>query len=353
MTYKLNKSTLTFFGLFLVGFLIAALGIYFLPERFFFDADTIIKDKSNEIGLIGSYPFTIWFYHVTGLKNLHFSIIGILQYSFSVFLLYKIGIPKAFKIVNVKNSLVYLSLFMLAMFLCMPTKEFINFTYMFLIVLVLKRKKNYLLSIFSIILLLLLFGFFFREYYLLVAVIAIFLYLISKIKINNRKIAVFSYGLLVVIALSLSYGAIKGKHMSESSREGINMLRKGGKATNSIIISPVNTKTWYGETIGIYYGFFSVNIPVNGFKHILKPQIILFVFWQLFLFIILLIRYEKVLKKGTKNNFEIWGFYIVFSYFICQGVFEPDLGSAIRHKMGIFPLIYFTLYYDSFRKKIQ
>ena len=31
-----------------------------------------------------------------------------------------------------------------------------------------------------------------------------------------------------------------------------------------------------------------------------------------------------------------------------QGVFEPDLGTSIRHKIGFLPLIYFALYYDRF-----
>jgi hypothetical protein len=40
-------------------------------------------------------------------------------------------------------------------------------------------------------------------------------------------------------------------------------------------------------------------------------------------------------------------------FFIVQGIFEPDLGTSIRHKIGLFPLIYFALYYEDFRKDIR
>ena len=59
------------------------------------------------------------------------------------------------------------------------------------------------------------------------------------------------------------------------------------------------------------------------------------------------------MKEGRNENYELWLFYMLFSYFVVQGVFEPDLGSAVRHKIGILPLIYYLLYYEDFRKKLS
>jgi len=105
---------------------------------------------------------------------------------------------------------------------------------------------------------------------------------------------------------------------------------------NSMISSLVKPETWYGETIGILYGFVSINIPVNGLKHLLSPQIIAFVIWDIFLFCILLVFFSGCLKNRKKYKYELWILLISFSYFIVQGIFKSDLGTAIRHKMGVF-----------------
>lgn len=354
MNLKINKSIGVFLLLFLLGGLISMLSFYILPERFFYDTDTIVYDRYNEIGLIGSYPFSIWFYSITGLKHLHFSLIGLIQYSIVIFILYKIGVPERFDKLSIKNMLVYLAFIMIAIFLSMPTKEFITFLYMALIVFILNKSKSYSTKNIILILgLLLFFGYFFRPYYILVAIVSFVFYAVSRINFKKKKIATIFYGISVTIIMSLSYGLVKGEFISQKTRETINEARSGGAATNTVITSPISTDTWYGESFGIVYGFFSVNFPVNSLKFIKSPQIIIFVIWQLLFFIILIMRYDKCLKKGVVYNREIWMFYIMFSFFIIQGVFEPDLGSAIRHKMGVFPIIYFVLYYDTFRKKIQ
>ena len=179
------------------------------------------------------------------------------------------------------------------------------------------------------------------------------MYWVTCIKISNRTFATLFYGIALIIFLSLSYGFVQGQFFSEQSRELINNARMGSVDANSSIVSAVKADTWYGEIIGILYGFFTVNVPLNGLKHIFSPQIVLFVIWQLFLFSILLVRLARCIKAKKEYVYELWILLFVFSFFILQGVFEPDLGSAIRHKMGVFPLIYYALYYDHFRKALQ
>ncbi len=101
-------------------------------------------------------------------------------------------------------------------------------------------------------------------------------------------------------------------------------------------------------------GFMAVNVPiVEAIKHILSPQVLAFVLWQLLIFYILFVRFSRCLKNRKQYQFELWILLILFAYFIVQGIFEPDLGTSIRHKIGLFPLIYFALYYEHFRKDIQ
>lgn len=354
MKTKIEKSKAAFLLIAAANLFVAAITFFILPPKFFYDAAIIAYDKGNEIGYFGSYPLSILLYKISGLRYLPFPVIALIQFPLLMYILYKIGIPNQFEKLNVKNLLVYMGILMIAIFMSMPSKEFITFLYISPIVFMcinqeISLKKTIIYSV----LLLLIFGVFFRPYYLLIPVIGGGMYLVSRVSFKSKTITTIFYGLLIAVFLSFSHGVLKGKYLSEISREVVNSDRVGSSDANSIIISPVKTDTWYGETIGIFYGFFTVNVPLNGLKHILSPQIVIFIIWQLLLFYILLVRFAKCLADRKRYSKELLVLLIIFAFFIVQGVFEPDLGTAVRHKMGVFPLIYFALYYESFRKELQ
>ena len=100
-------------------------GLFFpsiLPEKFYFDAKHIITDPYNEKGLLGSYPFTMFFYWVSGLGKLPFGLVALIQLPFLFLLLWIIGIPNKFVQFNIKNLFIYLSFFMVVIFICQPSK---------------------------------------------------------------------------------------------------------------------------------------------------------------------------------------------------------------------------------------
>jgi hypothetical protein len=354
MSFLIKKSTAAFLVISMANLVVAFLTFFILPPKFFYDSAIIIYDNYNEIGFLGSYPLTILFYKITGLRYLPFPVISLIQFPILMFVLYKIGIPENFEKVNIKNILVYLGIFMIAIFISMPSKEFITFLFVAPVVFICCNNRfSFRKTLITIILMLFVFGALYRPYFALIPIIAGAMYLVSFINFKNKTITVIFYGLLVAVFLSLSYGIIKGEYFSEMSREVVNKMRMGSEDAHSMIIPPVKPDTWYGEAISVFYGFFTVNIPVNGLKHIFSPQIIVFIIWQLLLFYILLVRFSKCLKERKKYQNELLILFIIFSFFIVQGVFEPDLGSAVRHKIGIFPLIYFALYYEHFRKELQ
>lgn len=326
---------------------------FVLPNRFFGDAFTIILDNYNEIGLIGSYPFSMSFYKYSGLKYLPFSIVALVQLPILFYLLKKIGIPKDFHIVKVKNVLVYLSFLMMAIFIGMPSKEFITFIFIWYLVYVfINHKKRISGKIRIAMLLFLIFSFIFRPYFIFIPIIAIGMNWLTKVNLKDKVVSGIFVGLAIMIFMSISYGIVKGKYFSQQTREELNEER-GMIDANSMLTSPVDASTWYGEAISVVYGFFSVNLPVNGLKHFLRPQIIVFIVWQFFLFYILLVQFYKLMRLKKELSAEYWLMLFLFAYFIIQGVFEPDLGSAVRHKIGVFPLIYYLLYYEDFRREVQ
>lgn len=352
MRILIKKNKFVFFVLFAFNLMIAIAAYLLLPERYFVDANYIVSGTIGNTESIGSYGFTIGFYKYTFLKNLHYSAIGLIQFSILLYILYRIGLPADFHKLTVKNGLIYISFFMLAIFVSMPSKEFI--TFLFVATIPFLYQSTTIPSKYKIVLsmaMFVIFGLIFRIYFILIPIIAYGMYLISFVKFKNKIVATFFFGILISIFLSFSHGMIKGEFLSETSREAVNVYRKD-MAVNSMIVSPVKTDVWYGESIGILYGFFSVNLPfIEGIKHILSPQIVAFIIWQLLLFYILLVRFLRCLKNRKERKFELWAILIIFAYFIIQGVFEPDLGTATRHKIGFLPLIYFILYYDYLREK--
>lgn len=353
MKTKIKRNKAVFIGLFFCNLIIAFLTPYILPERYFNDTITIIFDKGHEIGWFGSYPFAIMFYKITGMRHFPFFVIALIQFPIVTYILYKIGVPSNFHKLNVKNGLVYVALLLTGIYMSMPTKEFITFVMFCSIPFIFQSNKKPRFKIIFSLILIACFSFF-RPYYLLIPIFAIGMYAVSFIKFENKTFSTIFYGLLIAIFLSLSHGVVRGEYISKLTRENYVMNKINKNNINTAIVSPISQDTWYGEAFGIVYGFMAVNVPiVEAIKHVLSPQVLAFVVWQLLIFYILFVRFSRCLKNRKQYQLELWILLILFAYFIVQGIFEPDLGTSIRHKIGLFPLIYFALYYENFRKEIQ
>ncbi|MCP1995200.1 hypothetical protein [Flavobacterium sp. HSC-61S13] len=354
--YYITKNKLTFYLLVGLCILIGFIGPFILPGKYYYDANLIVSDPLKQRGWIESYPVTMMFYHLTRLSYVSYSIVALVQLPILFYILKKIGIPEKFHVFTVRNVIVYLAFLMIAVFISQPSKEFITYLFITLVLFILVQR-----GISFKLLLALAFGAFFafgiiyRPYYIFIPFISIGMYAITFIKIPNKVFLAIFNGVLVIIFISLTYGVLKGDYLSMISRENVNLVRinSGDTDTNSIIMSPIYPDTWYGEVVSMFYGFFTVNLPVNGLKFIKSPQIIAFVLWQLTLSVLLMLRLSKCLQEPQKYKEALWVLFFVFAFFIAQGMFEPDLGSAVRHKIGIFPLIYFSLYYEDFRRKLS
>jgi hypothetical protein len=179
------------------------------------------------------------------------------------------------------------------------------------------------------------------------------MYLASFIKFQKKALSTIFSGLMIVVFLSFSHGIIKGEFLSKLTRENYIDDNVNRLNINSAIQSPISQDSWYGEAFGIVYGFMAVNVPVlEMIKHLLSPQIVAFVIWELLFFYILFVRFSRCLKNRKENQIEFWTLLLLMGYFMVQGIFEPDLGTSIRHKIGFLPLIYFALYYEDFRRDI-
>lgn len=349
MQKVIKKNKFYFLLLFSIFLILSTLTVFILPERYFNDTLIIVFDKSNEIGWVGSYPFAIMFYQITGLKYLPFFLIALIQFPIATYILYRIGIPANFHIISVKNIIFYIAFLLLGIYMSMPTKEFITFLMFSTIPFIFLSKKTNIEKVIYALLLTVSFSFF-RVYYLLIPIFAVGMYLISFVHFKKKALTTIFTGILIAIFLSFSHGIIKGEFLSKLTRQDYAVEK--ASTVNTIILSPISQETWYGEAFGILYGFVAVNVPIwQAAKHFLSPQVLAFVVWELALFYILFIKLARCLQNRKEHFLEFWTLLILFSYFIVQGIFEPDLGTSIRHKIGFLPIIYFALYYENFKRK--
>lgn len=342
----LKKNNTVFGAIIIATTLIGICSPFLLPDKYYYDANLIAFDPGNEKGLIGSYSFTMWFYDFFKLNSLSYSVIAIIQLPIIFLIIRKLGIPSMFSKLYLRNAVVWITFLILGVYLAMPSKEFITIIYIGFICFVLKSNLQLHFKILVVSLMFVFFGLWFRPYFSLIPILAIGVSLVSKVKIKNKLFFNILIGLLIACFISLSYGVLKGEFMSQSSRERLNTKRIGRDDSQTLIISPVRTDTFPGESVGIFYGFFTVNLPINGLRFFYKPHVIAFVLWQLIMSIYILLFYRRCLKQRNSFKQEIWIFHYIIAYFIIQGIFEPDLGSAVKHKLGLTPLIYLAIYYD-------
>ncbi len=345
---QLSKNQILFITIAFMSVIIGVFAHQFLPDKYYYDAVLIATDPYNQKGLTTSYPVNFMFYDISFLNKLPYPFIAIFQLSIIFYCFYRLSIPKNFTKLYLSNILIWSALIALSIYISMPSKEFINILFIFLIAFIIKSTQlRQKIKITIVLVLFALFGLWYRIYFIMIPVLAVTSFLVFRLKIQKKILTSIFVSLLAAIFMSLSYAVVSGEYMSESTREELNEKRKGRQDSQTLILSPVKTNSPIGEAVGIMYGYVTVNLPFESLiKFYYKPQVILFAIWQILLFYVLIVKFNKAREASTSAYDErLWLFHIVFSYFVIQGVFEPDLGSSIRHKFGVLPIIYQAIFY--------
>lgn len=351
---QLSKNQIFFILIGITAITIGAFAHSFLPEKYYYDAVLIATDPYNQKGIINSYPVAMLFYDMLYLNKLPYSMISIIQLTIIFYFFYKLSVPKNFTKLYLSNILIWSALIALSIYISMPSKEFINILFIFFIAFIFKSKRyKPKIKIYIILVLFGLFGLWYRIYFTMLPILAVVSFLVFKLKIRKVITTSIITSILAAIIISSIYQNASGKYMSEGTREALNEKRAGRQDSQTLILSPIETNNLLGEAIGIVYGYITVNLPFESLiKFYKKPQVILFSVWQILLFYVLIVQFNKARKTPTSAwNEQTWLFHIIFSYFVIQGVFEPDLGSSIRHKFGVLPIIYQAVFYKRLYEK--
>ena len=223
------------------------------------------------------------------------------------------------------------------LFLRIPHKEIVIIFSYFLIYLNYQHfGKKEKITIILIILFILLYGYFARTYFLLIA----FFYLILFIYVKISKIQRFYFSILSIIIffmIPLEYLYQLQSHRDLSSYYRI--MNPSWEGFRTSFINPLEISSHTNFLINYFYAFFRLNFPIFfqfTFKEIFHTLIII---GSLYIFF-----FKKINYKYVNYSFVINLKIIIFAHFIVLWLFEPDLGSYLRHLLSYYPLLlFFTL----------
>lgn len=239
------------------------------------------------------------------------------------------------------------SIFLMNIYVFTVSKDIIQLLMFVPIIYILNKDYKEQIKIIGIMATLFLVAVIIRTYFALTAVIFLAIYKTFRSSYNQEK-KKFWRNLVFIIIIGIvglfilkSYAPLTYNQLSQA-RSDINQFRIGNDDAQTMIVDLIEDN----GTIVV----FMANLLINFFRlmfpfEMLKEGIlqILFFIYQICLSSKLLILFYHSSKKLLSENAFI-SISLLIAYFIVAAAFEPDYGSAIRHEMDFFPIIYVALF---------
>ncbi|MBU8686476.1 hypothetical protein KM918_03800 [Priestia megaterium] len=355
-----NLQVVFFSILLLQAGIIIFLAPHILPDKYFYDAITIRKQytqlQNSSFEFFDSYANTARFYRFFGIDQLNSSLLeGCFAYSI-VF----ISLFFTFKFTNTQiNKQIAMFIFIwnvpVSIYLGQLSKDAIAFLFMGLITfLVIKSEK---LTLFKILLLIVIYALFFRSYWFTYGVFVLINYsiLLNGYKIfksQTLKIMCYIVGILALFITSNIFGTAL-----TDSRTSVNMFREGSVDANTLISNYMPNSNFLTDMINWMVAFITIVFPIS-----LVPRMnilsLAFTLWNIFNIYFLFRVFRNTITYNL-NDRDIKKIKLIFtliiSFTFTQALFEPDLGSFLRHQLIQLPPSFYLLLtcYKGYRKKFN
>lgn len=283
------------------------------PPKYFFDSNHILKlinyNLYNTVGQ--SYEVTARIFSILGLKSLD-------EYNMVLYIIFLIFfIPYLYKYYNKKIYISFLNIlyiFLASIYLIRPGKEFLQFlmlTFCFK-----WTKYSWLFLILG--------GLLFRKYLILQGLIYIAIQIYKNTNKKNRKKLKIIY-ICGIIVVSILFKGVVLEILG--SRMAVNQWRKNDLHAVTII----NDIFKSGGMVFLYINYF-----INTLRLLFPFELLIknikyfpYVFFQLWFT-------KKLYDWRFKKNYKV---YLLYSFIIVSGFFEPDYGSFLRHTVPYYIFI--------------
>jgi hypothetical protein len=289
-------------------------GDKFLPEKYFWDSEMLMNISSGDksVDNKGSYYYTAIIFSLIGN--------GVWLFNFVVGLLFILYV--SMYCVNYSTIAISVILIMphIILGLSRPQKETLVSLLTLLCVYIISKMK-YKHAVASVFLLYMSYAII-RNYFFLIGLIFIFLYFVEYIKEHRYKVSIY-ISLFVFAMFIPSDLFIK----LQGTRDAFNILRPVGQPGHeTVLFNPYSPDNVVFFVFNYIYSIVYFNVPILFFRS--------FNTLYLQVFVIIYISVIFALKRFRNKRDYIY-VNLFTSHLIVYLLFEPDLGSYMRHVSSI------------------
>jgi len=322
-----RRDSFVIFLIFLLGVIVLSLFTReILPAKFFNDNYFIRQSMSGALTMDKLYERTAHFYLLIGMHpgdEYHIEqLFGIFLY-----LVFALQVLRRDQTFFIRVPFIWIwgiwSLLFVAYFTQMG-KDQLAFIIVGLIPFFFQTSKKQFVVVTTISIII--YGIVLRTYWLLALGIAVVLYFSKKKKVF-WSIEIIGI-IFIVIAL---YTMISGEPVM-NIRDAVNLGRIDSVDASSLIPSLVANDNLVNQVINYVYALLILIVPIK----LTAVSQLVYYFW---LYSIVGISIKSKLASGRNVPFQLVFF---ISFLITQAIFEPDLGSAMRHQAVLMPMILWT-----------
>lgn len=291
-----------------------------LPYNFIVDSLTIRRVMNSNILFFSgedSYKSTALFFRMLGfthqssyLVEIIFSSVIYTLFLFVIIFVLGINLAKLIPFICI-SLLTFFSIVYFSMF----SKDLIAFIFLSMSVIFNKSNKYNCWMVVMV----LLYGFLFRAYWIIFAGYILLFYFMQNKRIRPIKQALFSF--IALLGIGWGYQKIYGLYISQIRADTLSVLNANTKIQN---LYPATSLL--NDFFNSLYSLSNLLFPINGINS--KNEIV----YYFVLYAVLCL----IIKSKKNEAIRISAIQIICSFLLVQALFEPDMGSALRHQIVVF-----------------
>jgi len=329
---KRNQVSVRFFYIVSVfSFVLQLLSSYIVPTQFTRDSELYTKRIESAVtGYKDSYQIVVNYYKLLGIteNNLVLKILGWLIFFLALTIALRIAKVEFLSISTFAISATYLLL--IPFYASVLTKEL--FIGLFLLIyFLIKNKLPKLNNSLLLVLLSLVYALFLRNYYYITLLIFIFYQITSRI-IKLRIVRALSpiIFLSIIATLESKFGVIRDFTGENIFNIRIQIQNRVRIEANSSIDQAISNSSLFHNINNYFQVWVQMVIPYKLVQFSVYSIITLIIVAYIsYIFIFPFIMEREAIETGT---------IFLFAYFIVAMIFEPDLGSYVRHSFPFLAL---------------